>query len=161
MRRRAPVPAHTRCRSSSTFPQMHRHDAPSAFHLKAQDIPKLTGDRSTARLILGESHGITGQAAPDLSLTLLDISLQSGGTFTHQGSPDAHAWILPDQGHIQRDLERGRNRTATGQSHRLCRCHRHLIFLRTRRTCRPVSGSPPTPSFCPTGPIRHGQRGRA
>ena len=64
------------------LPTGHRHDAPSAFHLKAQDIPKLTGDRSTARLILGESHGITGQAAPDVSMSLLDVCLQSGGTFS-------------------------------------------------------------------------------
>ncbi len=82
----------------ANLPADHRHDAPSAFHLKAQDIPKLTGDRSTARLILGESHGVAGQTAPDLSLTLLDISLQSGGTFTHESDPAQNAWILPIKG---------------------------------------------------------------
>ena len=80
------------------LPAEHRHDAPHAFHLKAQDIPKLTGDRGAARLVLGESHGITGQATPDLALTLMDISLRSGGAFTHSGTPGQHAWVLPIKG---------------------------------------------------------------
>ena len=80
------------------LPSDHRQDAPSAFHLKAQHIPKLTGDRSTARLILGESQGIEGQAAPDLALTLLDIFLQSDGGFIHHGAQEQHAWILPIKG---------------------------------------------------------------
>ena len=80
------------------LPSANRHDAPAAFHLEAKDIPKLTGDRSTARLVLGESHGVSGRAAPDLALTLLDISLKSGGRFTHSGSREEHAWILPING---------------------------------------------------------------
>ncbi len=76
----------------------NRHDAPSAFHLAAKDIPKLPGDRATARLVLGESNGVAGAAAPDIPLTLLDIEIQAGGRFTHQGDSRHHAWILGVKG---------------------------------------------------------------
>ena len=72
----------------------NRHDAPAAIHLAAADIPKLSGDRATARLVLGESNGVEGVSAPDVSLTLLDIDMQAGGRFTHHGDNDHHAWIL-------------------------------------------------------------------
>lgn len=76
------------------LPAENRHDTPSAFHLPAKDIPKLVGDRSTARLILGESNGVTGRLAPDVPLTLLDINMQAGGQFTHSVDSDQHAWVL-------------------------------------------------------------------
>ena len=80
------------------LPAANRHDAPAAFHLEAQHIPKLSGDRSTARLVLGKSGGVSGPTAPDLSLTLLDIVLRPGGQFTHRGDPGEHTWILPITG---------------------------------------------------------------
>ena len=76
------------------LPEENRHDAPSAFHLAAKDIPKLAGDRSTARLILGDSNGVMGGVAPDVPLTLLDINMQPGGQFTHNANSDQHAWVL-------------------------------------------------------------------
>jgi len=76
----------------------NRHDAPAAFHLSARDIPKLLGDRATARLVLGESNGVTGAAAPDIPLTLLDIHMQAAGRFLHQGDSRHHAWILAING---------------------------------------------------------------
>lgn len=80
------------------LPQGNRHDAPAAFHLAAADIPKLTGDRATARHVLGSREAGAGAQAPDISLTLLDIDLQAGGRFTHHGDSDDHAWILPISG---------------------------------------------------------------
>ncbi len=96
------------------LPHDHRHDAPSAFHLRAADIPVLFGDRSKARLVLGQSNGVSGAPAPDVALSLLDIQLQSGGHFTHQGAAGQHAWILAIDGvstiswnDISRDLKAG------------------------------------------------------
>lgn len=80
------------------LPTEHRHDAPAAFHIAAKDIPKLPGDRATARLVLGESNGVTGATAPDIPLTLLDIDMQAAGRFTHQGDGGHHAWILAIKG---------------------------------------------------------------
>ncbi|WP_368085985.1 pirin family protein [Tropicimonas marinistellae] len=80
------------------LPAKNRHDAPSAFHIAAKDIPKLRSDRANARLILGETNGVTGQAAPDIPLTLLDINMQAGGQFTHSGDSNQHAWILAIKG---------------------------------------------------------------
>lgn len=76
------------------LPEAKRHDAPAAFHLPAGDIPRISGDRSSARLVLGESNGVRGASAPDVGLTLLDIALQAGGRFSHQGESDQHAWLL-------------------------------------------------------------------
>src|SRR6056297_283860 len=80
------------------LPAEQRHDAPAAFHLAAGDIPKLTGEHATARLLLGDGNGISGAAAPDISLTLLDINMQAGGQLTHQGDSGHHAWILAIKG---------------------------------------------------------------
>ena len=75
-----------------------RHDAPDAFHIAAADIPQIHGDRAKARLVLGESNGFIGAAAPDISLTLLDIEIQPGGHFLHQGEIGHHAWLLAIDG---------------------------------------------------------------
>lgn len=76
----------------------HRHDAPAAFHVAAADIPRLAGERATARLVLGEGGGLQGAIAPDNPLTLLDIDIEAGGQFTHTGDKDHHAWILAIKG---------------------------------------------------------------
>lgn len=80
------------------LPTKNRHDAPAAIHLSAKDIPKLPGDHAIARLVLGESNGVAGAAAPDIPLTLLDIDMQAGGQFTHKGDSRHHAWILAIKG---------------------------------------------------------------
>jgi len=80
------------------LPQGNRHDAPSAFHVAAADIPRLAGDRAAARLILGEAGDLRGAIAPDNPLTLLDIDIKAGGQFIHTGDKDHHAWILAIQG---------------------------------------------------------------
>ena len=76
------------------LPADKRQDAPCAFHVPAKDIPLISGDRSRARLVLGESNGVAGASAPDISLTLLDIAIEAGGRFAHQGESGEHAWIL-------------------------------------------------------------------
>lgn len=76
----------------------HRHDAPTAFHVAAADVPQLAGDRAMARLVLGEAGGVQGAIAPDNPLTLLDIDIKAGGRFTHHGQRDHHAWILAIKG---------------------------------------------------------------
>jgi redox-sensitive bicupin YhaK (pirin superfamily) len=76
----------------------HRHDAPSAFHVSAADVPRLAVDRATARLVLGEAAGVQGAIAPDNPLTLLDIDIKAGGRFTHKGDKGHHAWILAIHG---------------------------------------------------------------
>lgn len=80
------------------LPQKHRHDPPTAFHLPAKDIPRVSGERAEARLVLGESNGVTGARAPDIPLTLLDINLRAGGRFLHEGASNQHAWILSIEG---------------------------------------------------------------
>ncbi len=76
----------------------NRHDAPAAFHIKAAAIPKLVGNRATARLILGECSGVIGAAAPDFSLTLLDIDMGAEGRFALVSESDQHVWALAIKG---------------------------------------------------------------
>ena len=80
------------------LPTDKRHDAPEAFHIPAADIPLIHGDRAKARLVLGESNGVTGVTAPDVTLTLLDIDIQPGGRFLHQGKSGQTAWALAIDG---------------------------------------------------------------
>lgn len=80
------------------LPADKRQDAPDAFHIPAGDIPLIHGDRARARLVLGDSNGVTGRAAPDVSLTLLDIDIQPGGHFLHQGERSQSAWVLAIDG---------------------------------------------------------------
>ncbi len=82
------------------LPADRRHDAPAAFHVPAKDIPRISGDRANARLVLGNSSGVAGAAAPVVSLTLLDIDLQVCGRFQHHGESDQHAWILAIEGAV-------------------------------------------------------------
>jgi len=80
------------------LPADNRHDAPFAFHIPAAKAPRIAGDRSSARLVLGKSNGVIGASAPDVRLTLLDINIQAGGRFLHQGDGQQHAWILSIEG---------------------------------------------------------------
>ncbi|MEM7471597.1 MAG: pirin-like C-terminal cupin domain-containing protein [Pseudomonadota bacterium] len=80
------------------LPADRRRDAPSAFHLRAQDVPRLHGERATARLLLGESNGLAGATAPDNPLSLLDITLQAAGRFIQHSADGAHAWLLAVDG---------------------------------------------------------------
>lgn len=80
------------------LPADKRHDAPEAFHIPAADISLIHEDRARARLVLGESNGVTGVTAPDVTLTLLDIDIQPGGRFLHQGEHGQSAWALAIDG---------------------------------------------------------------
>lgn len=80
------------------LPAEKRHDSPSAFHISAADIPKIFGEQSEARLVLGASNGVAGANAPDFPLTILDIKIQAGGQFAHRVEIDQHAWILTVKG---------------------------------------------------------------
>lgn len=80
------------------LPADKRHDAPAAFRVSASDIPRIGGDKASARLVLGSSNGIAGVPAPDFPLTLLDITIQAGGRFQHQGEAGQHTWILAVEG---------------------------------------------------------------
>ena len=76
------------------LPEGKRYDAPAAFHVPAGDIPRISADRASARLVLGESNGFRGASAPDVALTLLDVTLQANGRFAHLGQGGQHAWLL-------------------------------------------------------------------
>lgn len=80
------------------LPTEKRHDAPAAFHLQAKDMPHIKGEKANARLVLGESNGVKATTAPDVTLTLLDIKIQPGGQFLHQGESEQNTWILAIEG---------------------------------------------------------------
>jgi len=80
------------------LPAAIRQDAPAAFHVPAADIPLIIGEGSKARLVLGHSDGVIGALAPDVLLSLLDISIQPGGSFSNSGDTGQHVWILAIKG---------------------------------------------------------------
>ena len=97
------------------LPAGRRQDVPSAFHLRAQSVPRLHGERATARLLLGESNGVAGAAAPDNPLSLLDITIEAGGHFAQHGADGPHAWLLAVDGApiVTWDSERVEMKTGT------------------------------------------------
>lgn len=63
------------------LPDAHRQDAPSAFHLKAPEVPVVTADGQTARVLAGASHGATSPVTIPTAFRLIDVTLDAGATF--------------------------------------------------------------------------------
>lgn len=65
------------------LPARMKYDAPASLHVKAADMPVLTGEGYRARLMLGETGGVKGQSSPALPMTILDVTLEADGRFEH------------------------------------------------------------------------------
>ena len=76
------------------LPATAKHDAPEALHVRAEDVPQICDERSRVRVLLGQSHGVSGPTAPAPPLTLLDVHLEAGGSYSHPMPPGVHTWVL-------------------------------------------------------------------
>ncbi|MEE2525638.1 pirin-like C-terminal cupin domain-containing protein [Hyphobacterium sp. HN65] len=85
------------------LPAKHKADAPASLHVPAEQMPVIHGDTHRVRVVLGESQGVRGAASPALPLTILDIKLARGGSFTQPVAAQKAAWILAVRGkaHVQ------------------------------------------------------------
>lgn len=82
------------------LPARMKYDAPESLHVKATDMPLLVGEGYRARLVLGERDGEKGVSSPELPMTILDVNLEAGGSFSHQVPSGQSAWLLGIDGAI-------------------------------------------------------------
>jgi hypothetical protein len=52
--------------------------------VRGDEMPVLTGENYRVRIALGSSNGVTGVAAPDVSMTILDGTVSGDGAFVHR-----------------------------------------------------------------------------
>ena len=80
------------------LPASMKYDAPASMHVKAGDMPVLTGGGYRARVMLGASNGRKGATSPALPMTVLDVSLQGGGPFEHTVPAGETGFVLAAKG---------------------------------------------------------------
>ncbi|MAK62500.1 MAG: pirin [Ponticaulis sp.] len=88
------------------LPARMKYDAPTSLHVKASDMPILSGNGYRARLMLGESGNARGHSSPALPMTILDVMLDAGGRFEHTVPTGKSAFILVIDGAATARLDR-------------------------------------------------------
>ncbi len=73
------------------LPAENRDDMPAAFHLPANGIPRIAGDRTSTRLVLSKSNGVTGARAPDVSRLGDKAACYSISSFTREAGSRTRA----------------------------------------------------------------------
>lgn len=76
------------------LPAHMKRENPEALHVKANEMPVIERDGAKARLVLGESNGVTGAISPALPMTILDAKIDAGGHFEHEVAFGHSQWIL-------------------------------------------------------------------
>lgn len=92
------------------LPAAHKLDPPSAQHVAAAEMPVIEGPAHRVRVMTGKSNGVLGATSPALPFTILDITLQAGGSFTHRPDPGDAAWLHVIRGEIEVELDGTRYR---------------------------------------------------
>ena len=95
------------------LPAAQKLDAPNARHVAAAEMPVIEGPGHRVRVMTGKSNGITGATPPALPLTILDISLQPGGRFTHRADPGDATWLHLIRGEVEVVLDGVRHRLSS------------------------------------------------
>jgi len=80
------------------LPAAMKYDAPDSMHVRASDMPVLSGDGYRARLMLGESGEIQSQRSPALPMTILDVQLGKEVRFEHRVPSGQAVFILSIDG---------------------------------------------------------------
>ena len=80
------------------LPASMKYDAPASLHVKAGDMPVLTGAGYRARVMLGASGSREGAVSPALPMTVLDVSLRDGGRFEHTVPAGETVFVLAAKG---------------------------------------------------------------
>lgn len=95
------------------LPAAQKLDAPSARHVAAAEMPVIEGPGHRVRVMTGQSNGVVGATPPALPLTILDISLQAGGNFTHRADPGDAAWLHLIRGEVEVEIDGTRHRLSS------------------------------------------------
>jgi len=88
------------------LPAQMKYDAPESLHVKASDMPILSGKGYRARLMLGESAERQSNSSPALSMTILDVALDKDARFEHSVSSGQAVFILSVDGEAKVQMGR-------------------------------------------------------
>jgi redox-sensitive bicupin YhaK (pirin superfamily) len=80
-----------------------REVAPAALHLAAGDVPTVTQDGVTRRVLLGASRGGASPVQAPLSARLIDVNLAAGATLDESMAAGETAFAVIRQGEVQTD----------------------------------------------------------
>ncbi len=135
------------------LPAARKLDAPSARHVAATEMPVIEGPGHRVRVMTGSSNGVTGATPPALPLTILDIALKTGGSFTHRADPGTATWLHLIRGEVEVDLDGTRHRLCSDSA--LANNGAEEIRLRSGEGGQAVllSGSPIREPFVQKGPF--------
>ena len=83
------------------LPAQMKYDAPDSQHVKAADMPVLSGDGYRARVMLGETGDVRSEASPALPMTILDLMVGNNGQFEHRIPAGHTVFILAIDGNAE------------------------------------------------------------
>ncbi|WP_051235714.1 pirin family protein [Marinimicrobium agarilyticum] len=92
----SPLPHEARIRGLQMFlklPANASEAAPTAHHVRADDIPVLQYDGVRVRVIAGETHGLSGFCNDVVPATVLDGQIATGATFEYSARGSHAVWI--------------------------------------------------------------------
>ena len=76
-----------------------------SLHVRAEDVPVLTGDGYRVRVLLGASHDVRGADGTPEEMTMLEGFLEPGARFSHLLPDGRQAWIYAVAGKLQVRLQ--------------------------------------------------------
>ncbi|SMX25478.1 pirin family protein [Boseongicola aestuarii] len=95
------------------LPAAQKLDEPSARHVPTAEMPVIENSSHRVRVMTGKSNGVVGATPPALPFTILDISLQANGSFTHRPDPGDAAWLHVIRGEIEAEIDGTRHRLSS------------------------------------------------
>jgi redox-sensitive bicupin YhaK (pirin superfamily) len=87
------------------LPSAQKQDKPCVRHVPATEMPVIENPGHRVRVMTGKSNGVVGATPPAMPFTILDISLQADGCFTHRTDPGDAAWLHVIRGEIEVELD--------------------------------------------------------
>jgi redox-sensitive bicupin YhaK (pirin superfamily) len=78
---------------------------PEVLHLDGGDVPLVTEHGTTARVVVGSHGAVQSPLRPPTPVTLLDVDLDAGGTFTHAVPPGESRFVYVIEGAVDAGVE--------------------------------------------------------
>jgi redox-sensitive bicupin YhaK (pirin superfamily) len=88
------------------LPARLKREPARSLHIRAKDVPVLTGNGKRVRVLLGRSADAVGAEGTPEPITVLDGVLEPGGRFLHTLPPGWRAWVYATAGSltVRRDV---------------------------------------------------------
>jgi len=81
-------------------PQAQRFDSPKSRLVRSEDMPLIQSASSCVKIAMGESNGYRGMASLSTPMTILDGTIQAGGSFVHSSAANQGVWLQSIKGDI-------------------------------------------------------------